>query len=181
MRKITTIEIIVLAILLIGLVYYFFVNIPINNKITALTNEQADLENEVAVSAGKLNETRKMQAAVDAAFADGTPIPIPDYSHINAVIAELNTILAPANTYNVSFGSDSINDGIAKRTISISYTAANYESAVEMLTLIQESDNQYLIENVNISGSTVDSTKPCNVTLNMVCYEFVNEEAKATA
>ena len=156
-------ELILLGILIILVVYYFVFHGPIKEQTEECEGSLVKINSELQISQQKAVEKKKMQKLIDDIFDeyDGHPPMTPEYNNINHIIGELNGILGNTYDYHLSFGEESIdakNNNIIRRPITISFSTHEYDDAVSKIKTINESKNNYLIQNVSVFDSSSDSS-----------------------
>ena len=155
-------ELILLGLLIILVAYYFVVQGPIQKQKAEYETELVKINTELQVAQHKAAEMNKMKKSIDAIFAeyDGNPPMTPEYNNINFIIGELNGILGNTYNYHLSFGAEVADENyknIIRRPIVISFSTQKYEDAVAKIKTINESQNKYLIQNVSVYDSGVNS------------------------
>jgi hypothetical protein len=178
-------ELILLGILIILAVYYFVVHGPIKKQTEEYENTLAGINTDLQISQQKAVEKTEMQNSIDAVFAeyDGNPPITPEYNNLNYIIGELNGILGNTYDYYLSFGTETVDENninIIRRPISISFSTEKYYDAISKIKTINESKNKYLIQNVSVTDSGVNSSGqinqfgyPLNGTQNSGRYDIV--------
>ncbi|NLL91045.1 MAG: hypothetical protein GX222_01310 [Ruminococcaceae bacterium] len=156
-------ELILLGILIILVAYYFVVHGPIKKQTAEYENRLAEINFNLQISQQKATEKIAMQNAIDAVFAEykGNPPITPEYNNINYIIGELNGILGNTYNYHLSFGeetADENNPNIIRRPIAISFSTEKYNDAVSKIKTINDSKNKYLIQDVSITDSGINSS-----------------------
>lgn len=157
-RTVPLYEVIILALLLIFAVYYFVLYQPTEKQLENIAEEKVRTESLITTEQKKLMEMRKMEKAVEEAYeaAGGNPVPIPEYSNVNTVIAELHAILGNAVSYSIDFDDDVINDPIATRDISITCTVNSYDAALAIIRAIHDSPNACFIKEATWTDKWAD-------------------------
>ena len=156
-------ELILLGILIILAVYYFVLHGPVQKQTAEYENRLAEINLKLEIAQQKAAEKIEMQNSIDAVFAkyNGNPPITPEYNNINYIIGELNGILRNTYNYHLSFGEEVVdenNPNIVRRPIAISFSTEKYDEAVSKIKTINESTNKYLIQNVSITDSGVNSS-----------------------
>jgi len=100
---------------------------------------------------------------------------IADFNNIRALTAELNTILADATSFNMSFAQISTPEEQGKdcyrRDVTLSFVTPNYETARAILKKLNESQYGCLLQNLDISEAA-DSAGANAVTVNATLSFF---------
>lgn len=151
-------EAVILALLLIFAVYYFALYQPTEKELEHMADAKLQTETLITAREKKLGEKQKMENAIAAAGeeAGGTPTPIPEYSNINTVIAELHAILGNTVSYSIDFDDEEVNSPIVTRDISITCTVNSYESAMGIIRAIHDSPNACFLKDVTWTDKWAD-------------------------
>ncbi len=179
MKRIISIrELALLAVLIVLAAYYFVVQGPVARETEELASQKVTLENQLTDASIKVASMNKMQAELDAIYAesDGAPQVLSDYSNNRVLLQELNIILNMADEFDVSFGDVSFTDNVMRREITISLTTQTKEAAEFIVNSIESSSNTYLVTGFNTSDNN-KSTWSSSISL--VNYEFVTDEQAA--
>ncbi len=179
MKRIISIrELALLAVLIVLAAYYFVVQGPVARETEELASQKVTLENQLTDASIKVASMNKMQAELDAIYAesDGSPQVLSDYSNNRVLLQELNIILNMADEFDVSFGDVSFTDNVMRREITISLTTQTKEAAEFIVNSIESSSNTYLVTGFNTSDNN-KSTWSSSISL--VNYEFVTDEQAA--
>jgi Tfp pilus assembly protein PilO len=181
-------EIVLLGVLLVVIFYYFVVQIPITNEMNAISAEKAGLMDEVDTKTAMLVTQKSMQKALDEVYAQngGQPDEMPAYDNSDALLEELNTVLASAETYSINFKAEDRETSayVVRRVLQLSYNTATYWMAEHILDEIAASPYESLISDLSISDNTKKSAKGdalVNVSLTLTYFEYVQAENEASA
>lgn len=80
---------------------------------------------------------------------------------------ELNSILKNSQSYSLSFGTVDSSQSIVRRSISMQFTAVNYDAAKDILQQLHDSQYRCLLNDVNIASGTAD----VSVTASIIFFE----------
>lgn len=147
---------IIFAVLLVGGLYYLFFLSPLQTKTDQIASQITDVQDQMDVSQIKLQKQKSMQEELDKIFADagGNPTKIPDYDNVQAVIRELNQILAASGQYTLNFGNlEDSNNNIVRRPVSLSFSCRDYASVRDILKQLGSSEYRSLITDVSITNN----------------------------
>lgn len=178
-RNVTLREIILLGILLSIVLYYYFVQLPIQNDLDQISAQQADVLSQIDTSMAMLTLQKNMQTELDKINEEynGNPPHMPDYDNADAVITELNTILAPAESYTINF-KDSTSEGssyVMRRAAALTYATKDYTTALGILKTLAASKFENQISDLSITNNTIQNdSDDANVTVSLVItfYEY---------
>lgn len=175
-RKFTkreTVLLIILAVLLLGLVYYYGVWNQSEEAIAAYNT--ADLEDEYTMEQAKAMSKQKMQKEIDSGEmqANGE---VASYNNITNEMNALNDILSMADTYTLDFAEAQEEAGTVRRSIQVTFHAGSYVTVTSMLQQLHDCKYRCLIQDVAISSSASSTTgikegSDLNVSLTVTFYE----------
>ena len=94
---------------------------------------------------------------------------MPEYDNLQAVMVELNTILADCQEYSLAFQSDDPEDAIYARRATIPFTCGSYDQARDVLQRLHDSPLRNLITDVQITEQDDGSVK---ATAAMLFFEY---------
>ena len=167
----------VLLLLLLGLVYYRFVHVPVNESLEKAADNKASLEIEVTAVETKAAQLAKMKAEIDDITASGAFKSMPSYSNRNQVITLLNDVLGSLG-YSATFDAPYHKDGSnqVRRNISLQFTAPDYETVESVLARFAGSEYRCLIGNVSVTSSNrkfdeSGEQRACSVNCTLTFFE----------
>lgn len=169
----------VLLLLLIGVCYYMLYYTPLQNEIQSLNNQSTELESQTSVAATQLGKMSKMQKELDEIFTrpENEITEIAPYDNAKVVMNELNGILGQSLNYKLTFADPVIEaDGIVRRTVSMSFSCASYNSAKQIINNLCNSHWRCLMRNLTVSGDDDITGSSINCTANIVFFESTNLE-----
>ena len=163
----------VMAVLLLGLVYYQFVI-----KETADAIERYDvsaLESEMLIEQAKAQSKAQMLAEIEKGTADVNGV-VASYNNIKNEIRELNDILSGTSGYNISFEQAVRSGDTARRDITITYETSNYNKARSVMKSLKNCKYRCMIKDVSFTSqsqgaSGLRSGGKVSVSLKVTFYE----------
>jgi len=166
----------VLVLLILVLLYYVVVQKTIVNNTRTAQLRINDAQAELDIEEIKLEKLLFMQEKLNA-IKEGEEVSvsrIADYDNIQPLMIELNNILARARGYNLSFVEIDFTEGLARRTINMSFSADSYAAAKGIVEALTTCKYKNLIGSVGFSSSGQDDLKvgPVSVQLDITFYEF---------
>lgn len=175
-REFTTREkvlLVILAVLIIGLSYYRFLLVPINDGIDQYRADAAAEQDEMLLNTQLLQKQRSMEKELDELFAQGNPAPVPQYDNSGAVLVELNSILGSAVDYTLNFGSTTeLEDGgIISRPVNMTFRTKTYNQAKSILEKLHDSDNISVISDLSLANTEDGGQSYVDVTLLITYFE----------
>ncbi len=125
---------VVLVLMILGFVYYRFVDQPIRRELAEAEAERASLQSELAGVRSKIRELQRMRDEIDEITAGGRNSYMPSYNSAKAELALLNDILNRyAAQYSVSFTSVTRSGDQIRREFKLEFTAADYDSVGDII------------------------------------------------
>ncbi len=138
-----------LVAVLLGLVYYRFVKLPVRDRIAAA--DTTLLEQQLMQEQQKAATIKQMEEAIAAGQQEVTGI-VASYDNLKAESAALNSIFSQATSFNFSFSQPVATEDAVRRTISISFTATNYQIARRIIQQVHDCAYRCLIQDVSLSA-----------------------------
>lgn len=155
MRRLSFREKLLLAILLVLVVvsgYILFFYTPMNDRLTELDGQIADTEDQILAYQIKAEQQRRMEKELEELFAaDPDPAGLAPYDNVQAVMFELNSILAQTKEYSLDFNTVDASQAIVRRPISLRYTVEDYETAKTILKELHDSKYRCMLDSVSVS------------------------------
>ena len=153
----------VLALILLGLAYYQFVDRPVRQSIANAQSEADMLQSEVTAAQARLAAAQKVKNSLDELEASGQKSWMGSYNNGKAEVAFLNDILADTLKYSVTFSNVTRNGNQIRRNFSLRFQTANYPEARDVITRLLQGENRCLMGDmkcsVDESGTvTIDAT-----------------------
>jgi len=178
-RSFTKLErtfLLILVVVLLGLVYYRFVYLPVQDRIAAA--DTSVIEQQIADEQNKAMLIKSMQDEVSTNQEITTGV-VSTYDNFKSEAALLNSIFVPlAETYNYSFETPVATNDTVRRAIKISFTTANYKVCRDILQQLHDSKYRCAISDISISATDKSSntyltllTSPINCSLSVTFYE----------
>lgn len=139
-----------LAVLaLLGFYYQLFME-PLSYRIDEKEQAKSAVEAELEIQYYMAQKKEGMLEQIESRPADGEQ-KLGVYSNLNNEIKELDSILAAAKTYNLSFSQAEVSDRIVRRDIFISYQAHTYGQACDIIEAIEHGGYQCRIKEARLS------------------------------
>lgn len=159
---------VLMAVLLIGLVYYKFVYTRINQAADKARAEVESLQNDLDVAQIRVARIKKMENEMDGYQKTGLVSKMGSYNNSKMETAFLNTVLAGASDYSISFDEVTRDGDLIRRNFSLQYKTPTYDEAEKIMQELTTGEYRCLIGDV---GCTVDNTGQTTVTLIGTFYE----------
>ena len=160
--------IIVLALILVGLAYYQFVDRPVRQSIVNAQSEADMLQTELTAAQARLAAAQKVKNSMDELEASGQMSWMGSYNNSKAEVAFLNSILADTLQYSVSFSNVTRAGNQIRRSFTLEYRTASYASAHEIMARLCLSHDRCL---VSAASFTMGRDGAVNVSQSATFYE----------
>ena len=138
----------VLALILLALVYYQFVDTNVRQAITNAQSEAGMLETELAAAQARLAAAQKVKSSMDELEASGNMSWMGSYNNSKEEVAFLNGILGATMKYSISFAEVTRNGDQIRRSFTLEYQTPDYLSAQDIIVKLRESRNRCLVDDV---------------------------------
>ena len=145
-----------LALIVIVALWYLLFFTPTTASIEQLGKDKVNFEEQTDTLNAQIVTYKKWQEELGIDMnneSDDFP-KIADYNNIRSLTAELNTILADANSFSLSFAPISTPEEQGKdcyrRDVSLNFETGNYVTARAILQKLNESQYGCLLQNVSI-------------------------------
>lgn len=155
---------IVVAVILLGLAYYKFLIVDVNNVLEKYDVTAAQEEYDIAEA--KATSIKNMEAEMVTGKESGRFVP--SYNNTKQLIKELNNIIGGTSTYNISF-EDPVKEGnVVRRNASISFSTTGFDSARQTIKAVHDCKYRCLIRELSLtSGSNSTGVTSGSVSVNM--------------
>ncbi|MBR2698030.1 MAG: hypothetical protein IKE76_05500 [Clostridia bacterium] len=166
-REFTTGEkvlILMLVLILLGLMYYYFVDMPVRNAIISDQAELDTLQSELDAVQNRLSYLTGIRKNLDELQGDNKNLGwMGSYNNSEAEVRFLNDVLATTMKYNISFANVTRDGNQIRRNFSLRFQTADYLEAQDVITRLLRGENRCLMGdmkcNVDESGTvTIDAT-----------------------
>ena len=137
-----------LALILLGLVYYQFVERSVRESITASDSEYKAIHVELDALQKRIDHLTSVQNSLDALKKDGRMSYMGSYNNSKQEVAFLNDILANTLEYSVTFSNVTRTGNQIRRSFTLQYKTAGYEAAQDIITRLLEGRNRCLVGDV---------------------------------
>ncbi|MBQ8110348.1 MAG: type II secretion system protein M [Clostridia bacterium] len=141
----------VLALVLVALAYYYFVDQPIRANVGDALAEAENLQTELDVIQARVVHLQSVQSSMDALTAEGNLTWMSSYNNSKAELSFLNDILADTLKYSITFADVTRSGNQIRRSFTLQYTARNYTEAQDIMTRLLECENRCLVSEAKCS------------------------------
>lgn len=126
-----------LAVLIIGIGYYKFIDEPVRSTIANAKAEEANLQVELEAVQAKVAALKKMEFQLENMTSSDKDY-MPSYNNRKAEIKQLNDILQNAQSYSVTFDSITREGNQIRRNFTLQFTTNRYTSAESILDRLED-------------------------------------------
>ena len=158
-RDFTTKEkilLVILAVILVGLTYYQFFDQPVREATDKAIAEKANLETELVTLEARLANLKQMQAELDSMEGMENVRIMPSYNAIKQIHSLLNDVLGSLG-YSITFNNATRSGDQVRQRITMSFRCPDLDTAVRVLTDLQNGEFRCLIEDLSVSMATNNS------------------------
>lgn len=118
----------------------------------------------------RLTEQQQMQAQTVQLTNQGGLPTMPTYNNLQAVMVELNSILADCQEFSISFqGDETVEDNIFRRQVTIPFVCADYDTAQRVLRRLHDAPLRCLLKDVQL---TQEDGGAVSVTASVTFFEY---------
>ena len=170
-RDFTTTEKILIALLfllLLGLVYYQFVDRNVRSATSNAKVEAQSLEMQIDEARQRAEKLRNLQNTLDKLEAQGKLSYMGSYNNSKAEVRFLNDLLADTLTYSIEFSSVTRNGNQIRRSFKLKYQTGGFRAAREIIENLLKSENRCLVSDMSCS---IQSSGVTDVEANATFYE----------
>lgn len=170
-RDFTTAEkilLVVLALILLGLAYYYFVDVPVRQAIVSSNAEIDTLQTEINVAQARLSYLQGIQTSLDELESQGNLGWMGSYNNSNVEVKFLNDVLANTLRYSINFANVVRSGDQIRRNFTLNFATNDYAEAQEVLTRLLEGENRCLVGDMSC---TINTDGTVNLTATATFYE----------
>ncbi|MBQ3269744.1 MAG: hypothetical protein IJH09_07465 [Clostridia bacterium] len=139
----------VLALVLVGLVYYQFVDKNVRGTLAGHIAEADQLQADLDIAQAQLMHLTTVQSSLNAVEEAGKYGWMGSYNSSKEELAFLNGVLADTLQYSISFANVTRSGNQIRRSFTLQYQARNYTAAQEILTNLLRGKYRCLVGDVN--------------------------------
>ena len=145
---------VVLAILILVLAYYYALYLPVQNEIARCEEEYLTIDESILLAEAKTTKLNKMKTELESIKAgEGVDVkPLPAYDNRQQMMIQLSTILSKTENYNITYGNDMVDGVTVNRAVKLDYTCESYEDAKQILEEIYEGEYPCVFGNLFLSN-----------------------------
>lgn len=136
----------VLALILVGLMYYQFVDKSVRTSLENYKAEEEQLQMELDAAQARLARLTKVKNSLEE--TEGKYAWMGSYNSSKEELAFLNTVLADTLQYSISFSNVTRNGDQIRRSFTLQYVTATYEAAQDIIKLMLEGKYRCLVGDI---------------------------------
>ena len=159
-RNFTTPEKILIAVLvliLLGLVYYRFVDQVVREAISNNESEVRMLRTEMDAAEAQLMKLNKIRKELDQLEQDNELTWMPSYNNSKEEVAFLNDILSDTISYSINFANPTRVGDQIRRSFTLQYTCADYQAAQDVIMKLCTGRNRCLVGDMSCASGSGQS------------------------
>ena len=158
---------IILAVLLVGALYYFFVQEPVTSGIQNAKDGISEAQMQSDILQVKYDQKMKMLNELEQIKAAGDPQLVPEYDNLEQIMAFLNRTLSGTQDFSISFDSlaPSKDSKVVRRSARMTFTCKGYAEAKSVVSDLENCP--FLCRMTNL---TMAPTK--TVVVNGIIYKY---------
>ena len=143
-----------LALILVMLCYYQFVDKPVRTAINSANAEKVSIQTELDAVRAKVEVVNSMRDELEGIDASGKKSRMESYNNSKAELALLNDILASATNYSISFAEVTRDGDQIRRAFTLQFVANDYNTVEKILEDLAKSPYRCLVGDITCAGST---------------------------
>ena len=136
---------IVLAVFLLGLVYYWFVDQPVRESVANSEAEAASIRAELDAVQLELQRLERMQEELDDLEGSGKASWMGSYNSSEEELRVLNDVLSKTIQYSINFSNVTRNGDQIRRNFSLQFTTLDYAAASDIIGQLEDGDYRCII------------------------------------
>ncbi len=162
----------VLSLILVGLAYYQFVDLPVRTELEAARSEADSLTIELKAVEAKLERMRRMRSELEDVTAGGTATEMGSYNNSKQEIASLNDILDQTLQYSITFANVTRSGDQIRRNFTLQFTTDTYEEMEKVIRELSQNHHRCLIGDLRCTAARDQNLMDGNITVNATATFF---------
>lgn len=171
-----------LALILLGLLYYYIVDRPVRASLEKAAAAKEDITVELTAVNAKIQRMEEMKKELETIQSDPNASYMGSYNNSKEELAFLNGVLGGAAEYSISFSNVTRDGDQIRRNFSLNFVVPDYNSMESLMKQLGEGRLRCLIN--DISYSTVrhyySAAEKKDLEVEIDYYERVTVNATAT-
>ena len=145
---------VVLALILLGLVYYRFIYVNVVESIAAYEADYQETQKDLEALQERVDYLGGIQESMDALEDEGKLSWMASYNNSKEEVRFLNDILADTLNYSISFANVTRVGDQIRRSFTLTYRTNGYKAAQDIIEKLLASKNRCLVSNINSNIGT---------------------------
>ena len=145
------IMLLILALILLGLVYYWFVDQTVRSSITASNIEAESIQTQMDAVEKRILYLQSLQNSMDELEDAGNLSWMGSYNNSKAEVAFLNDILADTQEYSISFAAVTRSGDQIRRNFTLKFQTRNYKAAQDIIVRLCSGTDRCLVGDIKCS------------------------------
>ena len=141
----------VLALILLGLVYYWFVDQTVRSSITASNIEAESIQTQMDAVEQRILYLQSLRNSMDELEDAGNLSWMGSYNNSKAEVAFLNDILADTQEYSIAFAAVTRNGDQIRRNFTLQFQTRNYKAAQDIIVRLCSGTDRCLVGDIKCS------------------------------
>ncbi len=162
---------VLLSVVLLGLLYYQFVDQPVRTSISSARTERDSLQMELDTVTAQVNQLSSMQSELDQLKTQDNVNRMASYNNSKAELALLNDALRAANTFAISFADVTRDGNQIRRNFSLQFTASDYATMKQIFSDLTNGPYRCLIGDISCSVNNQNDVTGLSVSATATFYE----------
>lgn len=170
-RNFTTKEkvlLVLLAVMLVGLLYYRLVFVNISEKLISANAEAATLQSDLDIAQIREARIQKMETEMEGYQNTGLVSKMGSYNSSKPETTFLNRVLVGVSDYSITFDDVTRDGDQIRRNFNLQYKVPKYSQAEDIMMELTHGEYRCLVSDVNC---TVDNNGATSVSLTGTFYE----------
>ena len=159
---------VILAVILVGLVYYWFVDQPVRESIANSKAESASIQAELDAVQAEVLRMEIMQSELDDLEGSGRISWMGSYNNSEEELRILNDVLSETIQYTINFSNVTRNGDQIRRNFSLQFKTVDYDAASAIIEKLEKGEYRCIIGDTRCDVSSDGSV---TVNANATFYE----------
>ena len=162
------IMLVLLGVMLVGLFYYRFVYLFVNNSTASSKAEAESLRAELEVAQARVDNINSMQSELNDLSAAGIKSRMESYNNSKLETAFLHTVLSDVEDYSISFANVTRDGNQIRRSFTLQFRTRNYKAAEKVVKEISDGQFRCLVGDMSCS---INDRGETSIALTATFYE----------
>ena len=171
---------VILALVLVGLAYYQFVDKAVRESIEKANAEAEAIQVELTGVNAKIKRMEEMQAELDSITSDPSASYMGSYNNSREELAFLNDVLGGALQYSISFSNVTRDGDQIRRNFSLQFTTSDYAGMERIMKQLCDAKLRCLINDISYSTTRYNYSAAEREKYGVDWYERINVNCTAT-